>query len=55
MDDNPDGNKDEANEETENICIIFHAAMLTFAGTELIQQTITMKFKILCIMVGSLM
>jgi hypothetical protein len=30
VDDNPDGNIDEENEETENICIIFHAKMLTF-------------------------
>jgi len=40
VDDNPDGNIDEENEETENICNIFHATMLTFAGTEL-----TLKFK----------
>jgi len=58
VDDNPDGNIDEENEETEYICNIFHATMLTFAGTELTQQTITLKFKKstrLHIMVGSSM
>jgi hypothetical protein len=45
VNDNPDGNIDEGNEETENICNIFHATMLTFSSTELAQQTITLKFK----------
>jgi hypothetical protein len=44
VDDNPNGNIDEENEETETICIIFRATMLTFAGTGLKQQTITLKF-----------
>jgi hypothetical protein len=45
VDDNSDGNIDEENEETENVCNIFHATMLTFAGTELTQQPITLKLK----------
>lgn len=41
----------------QNIWDIFHATMLTFSGTELAQQNITLKFKKstkLRVMVGSL-